>query len=309
MMWRKLGCLFAPDHYSPLMQAYARIPILDHLEGDFYTVYFGSRDATNRERIFRATLDMEHLRVFDVDLSPVLDFGENLGAFDDNGITPCCILNVHGRKLMYYCGWNIHVKIPFTCAVGLAESFDQGKTFQKLFKGAVLDRDKTDCQFVAVNDVIFDEGLFKTWYLSCLAWKPDANGKLIHYYNVHYAWSEDGITWIRTEKPAIDFKNSYEYAISTPRVLKKGSNDYRMWYSYRAQKDIQTYRIGYATSHNALDWVRQDEAMHSLDVSESGWDSEMICYPFVFEHKNTLYMLYNGNSYGKTGFGLAVLEA
>ena len=38
------------------------------------------------------------------------------------------------------------------------------------------------------------------------------------------------------------------------------------------------------------------------------WDSEMICYPYVFEHKDDLYMLYNGNDYGKTGFGLAVLE-
>ncbi len=34
----------------------------------------------------------------------------------------------------------------------------------------------------------------------------------------------------------------------------------------------------------------------------------MIEYPFVFDHKCNRYMLYNGNSYGKTGFGLAVLE-
>ncbi len=40
-----------------------------------------------------------------------------------------------------------------------------------------------------------------------------------------------------------------------------------------------------------------------IDVSESGWDSEMIKYPCVFEHEGQLYMLYNGNSYGKTGIG------
>ncbi len=34
----------------------------------------------------------------------------------------------------------------------------------------------------------------------------------------------------------------------------------------------------------------------------------MICYPFIFDHKGKRYMLYNGNDYGKTGFGLAVLE-
>ena len=32
---------------------------------------------------------------------------------------------------------------------------------------------------------------------------------------------------------------------------------------------------------------------------ETGWDSEMIAYPFVFDHKGNRYMLYNGNSYGK----------
>ena len=31
----------------------------------------------------------------------------------------------------------------------------------------------------------------------------------------------------------------------------------------------------------------------------------MICYPFVLEHKGEIYMLYNGNQYGKEGFGIA----
>jgi hypothetical protein len=34
----------------------------------------------------------------------------------------------------------------------------------------------------------------------------------------------------------------------------------------------------------------------------------MICYPAVFELNGNTYMLYNGNGYGKTGFGIAILE-
>jgi hypothetical protein len=34
----------------------------------------------------------------------------------------------------------------------------------------------------------------------------------------------------------------------------------------------------------------------------------MICYPFVFDHAGSRFMLYNGNGYGKTGFGIAVWE-
>jgi hypothetical protein len=80
-----------------------------------------------------------------------------------------------------------------------------------------------------------------------------------------------------------------------------------MWYSYRAQKNIDTYRIGYAESNDGISWVRKDEEI-GIDVSNEGWDSEMICYPYIFDHNGKRYMLYNGNGYGKTGFGLAVLE-
>jgi len=34
----------------------------------------------------------------------------------------------------------------------------------------------------------------------------------------------------------------------------------------------------------------------------------MIEYPFVSSHQEKVYMLYNDNGFGKSGFGLAVLE-
>ncbi len=43
-----------------------------------------------------------------------------------------------------------------------------------------------------------------------------------------------------------------------------------------------------------------------IDISAESWNLEMIDYPFVFDHKGHRYMLYNGNGYGKTGFGLAL---
>lgn len=63
---------------------------------------------------------------------------------------------------------------------------------------------------------------------------------------------------------------------------------------------------GYAESKNELTWERKDIDV-GIYVFSSDWDSEMICYPFVLEHKGEKYMLYNG--YGKTGFELAVLDS
>ena len=79
-----------------------------------------------------------------------------------------------------------------------------------------------------------------------------------------------------------------------------------MFFSYRGAPPMK-YRIGYAVSSDGIQWTLKNEKV-GIDVSSSGWDSEMICYPSIFEHKGEHYMLYNGNGYGKTGFGLAVLE-
>jgi len=63
-----------------------------------------------------------------------------------------------------------------------------------------------------------------------------------------------------------------------------------MWYSYRGRNNIKTYRIGYAESFDGLQWIRKDDDV-GIDVSKTGWDSEMICYPFVFDYKEERYML------------------
>ena len=75
-----------------------------------------------------------------------------------------------------------------------------------------------------------------------------------------------------------------------------------MWYSHRGE----SYKIGFAISTDGIHWERKDHLV-GLDRSETGWDSEMLCYAYVFRHKDHLYMLYNGNDYGSAGLGLAKL--
>ena len=234
-----------------------------------------------------------------------MQFG-SIGTFDDNGITPFSVIRNNNEVWMYYVGWNLEVKVMFQNAIGLAISTDEGKTFTKKFEGPIFNRDKYDIFFPTGPLVIKDNDVFKMWYTSFEKWKKLDHEKLKHFYNIKYRESKDGINWIEKPIVSIDFKNEYEYAF-VPRGLIKNSTKYAMWYSYRAQKNIDTYRIGYAESKDGINWTRKDEEA-GIDISESGWDSEMICYPHVFDHKGKRYMLYNGNGYGKTGFGLAVLE-
>ena len=78
-----------------------------------------------------------------------------------------------------------------------------------------------------------------------------------------------------------------------------------MWFSVRSGNG-DNYKIQSASSSDAIHWNLND-SLNELQTSNSGWDSKMVAYPYVFEHKKNMYMLYNGNGFGKTGFGLAKL--
>jgi predicted GH43/DUF377 family glycosyl hydrolase len=119
---------------------------------------------------------------------------------------------------------------------------------------------------------------------------------------IKYAESADGIHWTRKGITAIDLESPQEVGISKPCVLWSDGL-YQMWYSYKREN----YRIGYAESKDGIHWKRMDKNA-GITVSNSGWDSEMIEYPFVFDFADKRYMLYNGNGYGKSGVGMAVLK-
>ncbi|MCK4500342.1 hypothetical protein KAU11_07585 [Candidatus Babeliales bacterium] len=301
MKWIKKGLIFEPKGNFDWMHTHAAVPIADKIKGDLYKIYFATRDKENRSHIAYIKIDIKNpKKTLYISENPVLKPGV-LGTFDDSGAMVSLIVNHEGEKYLYYAGWNLGVTVPFRNSIGLAISQDGGKTFNKYSKGPILDRNILEPYFVGNPSVIIDGNVWKMWYLSCVKWIME-NNKPKHYYHIKYAESKDGIDWIRKGIVCIDFKSKDEYAISRPCVIKENSI-YKMWYSYRGE----SYRIGYAESTDGLQWERKDEEA-GIDVSDSGWDSEMIEYPFVFDHKGCRYMLYNGNGYGKTGIGLAVLS-
>ncbi len=301
MKWRKLGLVFSPPHGIPWMAGYAAVPVADHIDGALFRVYVTPRDSRNRSHIAAFCLDLKRLdAIRDLTQAPLLSPGEP-GAFDDSGAMTAWLVNHEKKKYLYYLGWNAGVTVPFYNSIGLAISDDGGQSYRRASRGPIIARDDCDPFFTACPCVLREENVWRMWYPSCVRWEP-VGSTLRHHYNVKYAESNDGLHWRKTEAVAIDFASQDEYAISRPSVLKTGGR-YRMWYSYRGQ----AYRIGYAESTDGIHWQRKDDEA-GIDVSPNGWDSEMIEYPFVFAHNDRLYMLYNGNDYGRTGVGLAVLE-
>lgn len=298
MKWIKKGLILEPGRFD-WMITHAGLPFAANMGGDLLRIYFYGRDKKNRSQIGYFEVDTNHPKeILYITEKPVLELG-SLGMFDDSGVMPSWIVESNQKKYLYYTGWTVGVTVPFYFYVGLAESRDGGKTFQRLSRAPILERNEIDPYLTASPCVIIENGTWRMWYVSCTRWEMNG-GKPKHKYHVKYAESKDGINWERRGLVCIDFKSDNEYAIARPCVLKE-DGIYKMWYSYRGE----SYRIGYAESRDGIRWERKDDEA-GINVSESGWDSEMIEYAFVFKHKAKKYMLYNGNGYSKTGLGYAV---
>lgn len=299
MKWRKLGRVFVPSGEYPWMESHAANPVAEWRFEDVFRIYFSSRDVGRRAHIGFVDVDLrEPERILEVAATPVVQPGE-LGLFDDSGTSMGCLVRDGTARYLYYLGWNLGVTVPWRNSIGLAISKGPEEPFVKFSAAPVLDRHAVDPYSISYPWVLKEPERWRMWYGSNLRWGSEQRD-MDHL--LKYAESQDGINWQRDGRVAITLQKPEEYALSKPCVIRD-SDCYRMWFSHRGED----YRIGYAESADGLTWVRADERV-GITTSSEGWDSETVEYPFVFDHKGRRYMLYNGNGYGHTGFGLAVMD-
>jgi len=158
-------------------------------------------------------------------------------------------------------------------------------------------------------DVLHEKDKWSMWYTSGIEWRL-IDGKPEIQYQIKYAESLDGIDWDRKNISCILPRDDYE-ATARPSVFHYG-NKYCMLYSRRQLMNFrddprQGYRAGFAISEDGIIWNRLDRQIN-FDVSESGWDSQAIAYPYVLKFKGQFLCFYNGNGFGKSGFGYGILD-
>lgn len=299
MRWSRRGLLIPPPAGVDWAVSHAALPVVDPAPGRGLRIYLSSRDHDGRSQVGRAAVSLDGTQpVFDPE--PLLRLGP-LGTFDDRGVTTSCLVDEGGRRYLFYTGWTLGGSVPFHLAVGCAVSEDDGATFNRVSVAPVLDRHRLDPYLTASPAVLVEGGTWRMWYVSGTGWR-EKGGRLEPEYHIKYAESGDGVEWRRDGRVCIDYLDESEHAIARPCVVRDGSL-YRMWFCSRGS----AYRIGYAESSDGLRWRRLDPG-EGLAPSASGWDSEMMAYPWVFDRDGQRQMLYNGNGFGRTGIGLAVLE-
>lgn len=301
--WRfhRLGLLIEPRPELWWMSSHAMVPTLQPLGRSHMRVYFSGRDEKNRSQIGYAIIDLDRAMhdpsraVVKLCDEPALSIGE-LGAFDDNGVTPSCIIDDGARLRLYYIGWNRGATVRMLLFGGLALSVDGGSSFQRWSRAPILERTEREPFFNTAPYVVRTETGYRVYYVSCVGW---VHADLPRYH-IRSAESDDGLTWRRDGHVCIDFTDASENALARPVVLRDGPV-WRMWFAHKGT----AYRMGYAESLDGLTWVR-DDSYAGLDVSADGFDSDMVEYAAVIRHRDRYFMFYNGNDYGRGGIGLAV---
>jgi hypothetical protein len=305
MTWLKIGQIFSTDKNFDWMWSHSAnpVPYILNEEKGIVRVFFTCRNKINESHIGFVDIDFYNdFKILNLSEQPIISPGK-LGQFDDNGTAMGYLILKENRFYLFYLGWNLRVSVPWLNTIGLAISDSIDGEFKKISLAPIMDRSNEDPFSISYPSILLDDGKYKMWYGSNLSWGKYQN-EMQHV--IKYAESEDLILWKRTNEIHIGLQNKNEYALSKPWVMKDGDL-FKMWYSYRANGNISNYRIGYAESSDSKQWIRKDNEA-CIDVSPGGWDCEMICYPSVFKLKAKTYMLFNGNGYGKTGFGLAILE-
>jgi hypothetical protein len=316
MKWKKLGKIFDPTKFNLANECveFAQSPqalVFD----DLIRIYFSTRrkDKTGKflSHISFVDIDKKFEKILNVATKTVIELG-NLGCYDEHGIFPLNVLRDNDKILAYIGGWSRRVSVSVETSIGLALSYDNGLTFKRVDVGPILTSSVHEPFLVGDPFVVKYNSIYYMWYIYGLRWIYHASeNEPQRVYKIAHATSTDGLQWQKQGKQIINDKLNADECQALPTVIEF-NNKYHMFFCYRDAIGFRTnkqkaYRIGYAISNDLKNWKRKDQEA-GIDVSIDGWDSEMLCYPHVFKCDGNIYMLYNGNQFGRYGFGLAVLE-
>jgi hypothetical protein len=316
MKWKKLGRIFDPTKYALANNCheYAQSPQTLMFD-DFVRIYFSTRekDKTGKylSHISFVDMDKQFQAIIHVSASTVIELG-GLGCFDEHGIFPLNIMRDEEKIFGYIGGWSRRKSVSVETSIGLAKSYDNGITFTRIGNGPVLTSSVNEPFLVGDPFVAKFANVYHMWYIFGVQWvKQPIIGRVERVYKIGHAISEDGILWVKTGGQVIEDKLNSEECQALPTIIKI-KNKYHMYFCYRQAFDFRknkdnAYRIGYAYSDTLENWSRDDDNA-GISVTMGDWDSDMLCYPHVFHCEDKIYMLYNGNEFGRFGFGLAVLE-
>ena len=305
--WRKEGLIIKPSNISSWWKTHAMAPTPILLNDSTIRVFVGGLDKNNISRIGYIDVDADYPKtVKDISKNHLVDVGDD-GCFDDNGVFPGHAYKFSEKKVfLYYTGFQILDKIPFSNFSGLAISDDGGNTFRKFSKAPILDRADEGLYTRAGLSMIHHNNKFKCCYSTGSSWQKIADKKR-PVYEVRYIESKDGIYFKKNGDLIVPVNLENEHGLGRPQIIKL-FDDLFVFYTIRTL-DFK-YFIGCAIYDGNLNkWVRIDHWLKTINHGQKGdFDHNMVYFPSVINTGRKIFMFYCGNSFGKDGLGFAQLK-
>lgn len=318
MKINKRGMIFDPSEHRLMVGcigAFAQSPQVLALD-DGVRVYFSTRSEDHgkfRSHISYVDFEDDMKTVRDVARHQVIPLGA-LGSFDEHGIFPLNVLPVGDEVWGYTTGWSRRISVSVETGIGYVVSSDGGRTFERRGEGPVLSASLHEPFLVGDGFVIRQGNQFIMWYIFGQTWVQESQESAPdRVYKIAVASSADGVNWQKNDGNAILPDAIDENECQALPSVAAFSGRFHMVFCYRNVHDFRDdpakgYRLGYAVSEDLKTWTRDDAVLANVMGAPGEWDADMQCYPHVFVHQNELHLLYNGNAFGRCGFGHAVLS-
>lgn len=213
--------------------------------------------------------------------NPVFKSGEN--EIWDKEIGSPSVLYDGGEYKMWYKGVD-----GINGSIGYATSED-GITWAKYPGNPVFTASESgwDSLYVSHPEVMIINGKYMMWYAGC----DDSP-----LWRIGCATSDDGSKWVKhPNNPVLDLGKDGEWDSVNARAANVLFNNdkYKMWYAGASGRQRQ-HRIGYATSHDGITWVKRYNAP-VLDLGPIGsWDGDEIGSPEILYDNGQYRMWYYG---------------
>lgn len=307
--WQRGGLVLSVEPRHPWWVSHAQIPTVLALSNRLWRVYFGARDNENRSRILAVDLDPgEGMRVVADHFEPLLDLGE-AGSFDEAGMAPSTVIRVGGEIRLYYTALFLRRDVPGQATIGLAVSED-GLRFRKAVAGPVHGLGPYDPFFTSVPHVIQTADGFRMWYVAGIGWRL-VNGELMLVNEIRTTRSLDGVIWDPRSERAVGPWSPDIVGLGRPWLVETKEGR-RLLVSRRGETHREpgneAYRLVSIAADREGSFSGAEEPVLFTNSPASGdFDSWMQCYACVVPKGRDFVMFYNGNDFGRDGFGWASL--
>lgn len=302
-MWKKIGLIFDAEKYAnkEWFHNSALTPQPFRLNEKTLRVFAGFRDVEGVSRIGYVDIASGNPKtVLVVSAKPVIDIGRD-GCFDDNGVIMGDVAEGPDGIYLFYVGFQRVKKAKFLAFSGAAISEDGGNSFRRISESPILDRAQFQSTIGAIHTARYENGMWRFWFARGDGWEI-VKGIPYPQYHICYTETKDLFNIPRASTTCVEAV-SPEYRIGRPKVYVLNDGTYVM---YATKGTIYgEYSPAFFRSADGISWERDDSSL-GIATSDSGWDSEALCYPsLIIDGDNTL-MIYNGNKMGFSGFGAAV---